>query len=194
MRTMPLFISVAATTALIVGAVATPALAVPNEDFVTTSITSGSLTMTAFGANLSAVVLDGATDKTATGTSAEWTITDARGTGADWTVSVSATDFFSAAGSVDTVQRTLAVENLTLTPGTLTATAGSETAPAANILTMSNSVQSLVATGGSAMGVYNLTPSYSLNVPAQTFRSNFVGTVGDSLISPYISTITFTIL
>jgi hypothetical protein len=195
MRTIPrLTLGVIAAATLIVGSTVTPALAAPTDDYVTTSITGGSLSMSAFGANLSSVTLDGSIDQQATGTSAEWTITDARGTGAEWTVSVSATDFFSAAGTADTTARTLAIENLTLTPGTVTATTGSDTAPTATALTVTNDTQSLIATGASAKGVYNLTPEYTLDVPAKTFRSNFVGTVGSSDLAPYISTITFTII
>lgn len=140
------------------------------------------------------MTLDGSNTQAATGSSTQWSITDARGTGAAWTLSVSATVPTSAAGSTELTARTLPVGNLTITPGAITAGAGSDaatgiTAPALTMLTTS---QALVAAEATHKGTYTLTPSFSLAIPANAFRSNYaVGSSG--ALNPYTTTVTYTI-
>lgn len=163
-------------------------------DVVDSTISGGTLTATTAGATLSGVTLDGSNIQAATGSSTEWTIKDARGTGAAWTVSVSATVPTSAAGSVETTARTIPVGNLTITPGTITAGAGADsvagiTAPALTMLTTS---QALVTASATHKGTYTLTPSFSLALPANVYRSNYVGVVGSTALNPYTTTVTYT--
>ena len=165
------------------------------DTFTTTPPSGGSLTATTAGATLSEVRLNGTSTQYATGTSAQWTITDARGTGAPWTLSVSATVPTSAAGTVEQSARTLPVGNLTITPGQITADTGADpadsiTAPA---LKLSDSSQTLVSTKGPNKGTYTLTPEFSLAVPANAYRSNWSGAIDGSSLNPYISTLTVTI-
>ncbi|WP_241986552.1 WxL domain-containing protein [Cryobacterium fucosi] len=140
------------------------------------------------------MTLDGTNTQAATGSSTQWSIKDARGTGAAWTLSVSATVPTSAAGTTELVARTLPGGNLTITPGTITAGAGADaatgiTAPALTILETS---QALVAATATHKGTYTLTPSFSLAIPANTFRSNYaVGSSG--ALNPYTTTLTYTI-
>ncbi len=164
-------------------------------DTVESAVDGGTLTATTAGVTLTAVTLDGSNTQTATGTSAQWTIEDARGTGAAWTLSVKATVPTSAAGSVETVARTIPVGNLTITPGTITAGAGADpasgiTAPA---LAMSTSFQALISASGPHKGSYTLTPSFSLAIPANAFRSNWPGVVDVGTLNPYMTTLTYTI-
>lgn len=100
----------------------------------------------------------------------------------------------SAAGNgIDTTARTLPVGNLTITFGVVTAGAGSDTAPTTSPVTLSGTEQTLVAPAqGCGKGSYTVSPEFSLAVPANAYRSNFVGAVG-SAVNPYVSTITFTI-
>jgi hypothetical protein len=177
------------------GILLTTVLPAATADTVDSTISGGSLTSTTSGANLSGVTLDG-TDKAATGTSSSpWSISDSRGTGQAWTLSVTATVPTSAAGTVETTARTIPVSNLTITPGTLTAGSGAD--PVAGIsapaLAMSGSAQALVASAGANRGTYALTPTYSLAVPANTYRSNYFGAVGSTALLPYVSTLTYTI-
>jgi hypothetical protein len=189
---------VVAASALLLTAGLSPALAADPE--VGSTISGGSLTSVQAGATLSGVTLDGSNTQVATGVSpTAWTITDARGTGAVWALSVSATVPTSAAGTgPDTVARTIPVANLTITPGTVTAGAGADpvgtggagiTAPA---LAMLETPQALVSAGATHKGTYSLTPSFSLAIPANAFRSNLSGAVGSAL-NPYVTTVTFTI-
>ena len=166
-----------------------------NTTFTSTAPSGGSLTATTVGATLTEVRLNGTSTQYATGTSTQWTITDARGTGAAWTLSVSATVPTSAAGTVEQIARTLPIGNLTITPGPLTADTGADpvgsiTAPA---LTLSGSTQTLVSTKGPNKGIYTLTPKFSLAVPANAYRSNWSDAIDDSNLNPYISTLTVTI-
>lgn len=104
------------------------------------------------------------------------------------------TPFTSAAGTVDTVERQLAADNLVITPGAVTAGDGSDTAPTAAPaapVTMSGTAQALVSST-SAKGTFTLTPAFDLTVPANAFRSNYAGVYGKT-VNPYIATITFTI-
>jgi hypothetical protein len=170
----------------------TPAAA----DTVDSAVSGGSLTSSTSGATLSGVTLNGSSTQTATGTaSSPWSIRDARGTGDTWTLSVSATDFTSDAGTVETTVRTISASHLTITPGTVTAEAGADSASniSADPLTVSTSSQALVSATGPDKGTYTLTPSFSLAIPANAYRSNYSGTVGSSPLNPYTSTLTYTI-
>ena len=183
-------------TGILFGVALSPAQA--NNDTVDATVTAGNLTANGTTPkNMTSVALDGATAKASTGTPAPWTITNARGTNAGWSLSVSATNFVSAAGTVDTVARTLPSENLTITPGTITAGIGSDPAPVADAVTLPAQGQpaaTLVSVTSLGKGTYTLTPTFSLNVPANAFRSNFSAAVGSTAVNPYVSTVTFTIV
>ena len=181
------------TGILLSGAIA-PAMAETAES----TVSGGSLGATTAGATLAGVTLNGF-DQSVTGPSSEWTITDARGTGAAWTLSAMATAPTSAAGTtIDKIARVIPVDNLTITPGTITAGEGSDPASSvtAPTLKMSGSTQTLVSGSPSSTsqskGTYTLTPTFSLTIPANAYRSNWNAAVDTGLI-PYISTITFTI-
>ncbi|MDH6237637.1 WxL domain-containing protein [Cryobacterium sp. CG_9.6] len=176
------------------GLVVSPASADIPDDTITVSVTAGLLSASAFAPDaMTDVVLDGTNTNTSTGTAPEWTVTNARGSDAAWSLSASATDFTSAAGSIDTTARVLDIGNLIITPGTVTAGTGSDDAPTTAPVTMSTTAQALVTSATLGKGSYTLTPTFGLSVPANSFRSNFSGVVGSSPINPYISTITFTI-
>lgn len=186
------------TKALAVLAVSGMALgagaAAASADTVNSTVSGGSLTVSTAAPTLSAVTLNGTNTETSTGTSGTWTITDARGTGANWTVSASATAFTSAAGLVENTARTIPATALTVTPGTVTAGAGSDAATiSAPALAMSTTSQALISATGPAKGTYTLAPSFSLAIPANAYRSNYSGTVGSSALNPYTSTLTYTI-
>lgn len=156
---------------------------------------AGNLTATTAGATLSGVTLLGAEPQFASGTSSQWSIVDARGTGAAWTLSVSATAPTSAAGTVETEERVLPVQNLSINPGTIT-TGPSTDAPTgitAPELALSGTPQTLIATVGPHRGTYLMTPTFSLMIPANAYRSNFTGAVENSPMNPYVTVLTFTI-
>lgn len=178
----------------VVGILLTTGIMPSTADVLESTVSGGSLTVSTAAPTLSAVTLDGTSTQTSTGTSAAWSVTDARGTGAAWAVSVSATDFTSAAGDTDLIARTIPVGDLTITPGTITAATGSDPATgiSAPTLALSTSSQTLISAAGPNMGTYNLTPSFSLDVVANAYRSNYTSGVTGAL-NPYTSTITYTI-
>lgn len=161
-----------------------------------TIISAGLLTDVTTGPTLAGAQLTGA-NQTVAGTAPSWTIIDARGTGAAWTLSLSATDFISAAGTTETTVRTIPIAgNLTITPGTITAGAGSDPAPtsAAMTVTAAATSQAVIASGGMAKGTYTLAPTFSMIIPANSYRSNnTVGTTSAGGHNAFISTITYTI-
>jgi hypothetical protein len=183
------------TTGILLGVALSPAQA--TTDTVDATVSAGNLTANGTTPKyMTGVTLDGVSAKASTGTPAPWTITNARGTNAGWALSVSATDFVSAAGKIDTTARTLPAENLTITPGVITASTGSDPAPLASPVVLPAADQpsaTLVSTATLGKGTYTLTPTFSLNIPANTFRSNFSAAIGTSTVNPYVSTITFTI-
>lgn len=181
----------AATVALATMAGALPA----HADTVTSQVSGGSLSVTTAGVALSAVTLNGST-QSASGTTSTWTITDARGTGAAWSATVTATTPTSAAGSVETTARTIAVSNLKVSTGTVTA--GTDSDPASGItgstnLALSTGSQTVISATADHKGTYTLTPSFTLSVPANAYRSNYSGAVGSTSLNAYSSTVTYTI-
>lgn len=197
MRTKTTAIAALAVAGIITALIAAPAhaSAISNSSTapINATILGGSLTQTVSGATLSSVTLNGNSAQSATGSAAQWMLIDARGTGAAWAVTVSATDFTSAAGTVDTVARTITVGNLVMTPGFITSVAGSDVVPATSSVTMSGTAQSIVSAPAPSKGTYTLTPSFALNVPINAYRSNYSGTLSNGTINPYISTVTITI-
>ncbi|TFD72638.1 ice-binding family protein [Cryobacterium gelidum] len=171
------------------------AVSVGTVSFTNPAPTVGDLTATTAGATLSAVTLLGTQPQVATGVSSLWTIIDARGTGAAWTLSVSATTPTSAAGTVETQDRVLPVNNLSIAPGTITTGPNTDAATdiTAPTLALSTSPQTLIATTGPHEGTYLLTPTYSLIIPSNAYRSNYSGAIEDSPMNPYVTVLTFTI-
>lgn len=195
-------IGVVGVAGFLLAAGVAPAMA---DDTVNSTVAGGDLTFTgSTGAiDLAAATLTGAS-QTVTGNSSGWTITDARGTGAAWTLSASATDFVSAAGGADATARTIVASNLKIDPSSIAAGTGADpvsgTDPATGLATtisaseetMSTSSAALITAGTNHKGKYTVTPKYSLNIPANAYRSNYKsGSSGD--MNPYVSTITFTL-
>ncbi|TFD55954.1 WxL domain-containing protein [Cryobacterium sp. Hh38] len=201
MHTRTTWIGTGTLTSLLVGGclvgasfLGTPPASAESADTAEFTITSGGLQSTVSApSNMSSVVLRSG-EQRSTGTALAWTIIDARGSGAGWTLSASASDFTSAPGTSadELVPRTISVANLVITPGTVVATGGADTAPETSALTMSTLAQALVwappaATGAKGSFVL-LAPLFDLTIPATAFRSN----VGVDGVHPYASTITFT--
>ncbi len=163
---------------------------------VNSAVSGASLTATTYGAALTSITLNG-DNRTSTGTSSSaWSFEDARGTGAAWTIAVTGTAATSAAGTVETVARTIAVGALSITVGTITAGAGADavstTLTGQTALAMTTSAQTVIASTGNNKGTYAATPTYSLAIRANAFRSNY--TTGSSgALNAYTSTLTYTI-
>jgi hypothetical protein len=166
------------------------------SDTISSAILGGALSaVVSAPTQMSPVILDGRSNRASIGRPDVWTITNARGSSAAWSLSVSATDFISAPGTLDTVERTVAVKNLTITPGIVTAhtSEGADTAPTTEPVTVSGLPQALVWTSTLGKGTFTLTPEFSLNVPLNAYRSNFSGGIDGSVVNPFVSILTFTI-
>ena len=167
-----------------------------SSDPISATVLGGALTaVVSAPTEMSPVVLDGRDAHTSVGRPSEWTITNARGSSAAWSLSVSATDFVSAPGTLDTLARTVAAENLTITPGIVTAhtSQGADAAPTTEPVRVSGQPQALVWTSTLGKGTFTLTPEFSLSVPPNAYRSNFSGTIDGSAVNPFVSVLTFTI-
>ena len=192
MRALIKTAGITATTAVLLALALTPAHATDNEE-ISAAVTGGGLTAVVSGASLSSVALDDSSSQLASGVAESlWIITDARGSGAAWGLTASGTDFVSAAGTADTMPRTLPIENLVITPGVVTSAGGADTAPLTSPVAMAHRPLVLVTATGDYKGTFTLTPSFDLTVPANAFRSNFK-TGASGAVNPYVSTITFTI-
>ena len=166
------------------------------SDTISSTILGGALSaVVSAPTQMTPVVLDGRSSHTSVGSPAQWTITNGRGSSAAWSLSVSATDFTSAPGTLDTIERTVAVENLTITPGIVTAhtSEGADAAPTTEPVTVSSLPQALVWTSTLGKGTFTLTPEFTLNVPLNAYRSNFSGAIDGSVVNPFVSILTFTI-
>lgn len=169
------------------------AVTLDSNTFTAPRAHAGTLTAVAAGAGLNGVRLNGTSTQYSTGTSTQWSITDTRSNGAPWTLSVSATTPTSTAGTVDLEARTLPVGNLVLTPGPITTSTGQPSGITAEPLALSTSPQALLSSRTPGRGSYVLTPSFSLAVPANAYRSNFSGAVAASSLTPFVSVLTITI-
>jgi hypothetical protein len=158
-------------------------------------VSAGNLTATTSAITMTATTLDGQNVQHAIGTPATvWRITDARGSSAPWTLSVSGTDFVSAAGTRDVTPRTIAVRHLSITPGIVSADSGSDPAATGTSVTLSGTPQSLISVASAGKGSYSYTPVFDLSVPANAFRSNYADAVGiGGTRNPYVATLTYTV-
>lgn len=185
--TLGVFLAVCALTALSLAPAANA-----EDQPVNVSVRGGTLHATLVAPTLGDVLLDGQTEQIATATAPQWTIVDARGSGAAWSMSVEGTDFTSAAGTVDSTIRTMPIAALTIDPGTIAATTGSDPKPLHGIVSITAVPQPLVWASTGAKGSFTLTPDFTVTVPTNAFRSNFaVGQTG--AINPYVTLLTFTI-
>ncbi len=167
-----------------------------SSDTLSATISGGALTaVVSAPSTMTSVVLDGLTTHASVGRPAEWVITNARGTNAAWCLSVSATDFTSAPGVLDLLERTVTINNLTITPGLITAhiTEGADAAPATEPVTVSSRPQALVWAPTLGKGTFTLKPEFSLSIPPNAYRSNFSGAIRESAVNPFVSVLTFTI-
>lgn len=155
----------------------------------------GVLSISTEPVELSDVTLAGVSGQEAAAVSAPWTVSDSRYGGGPWTATISATDFVSAAGTVDRVPRVLSRDNLVLTAGIVTPAVGSDPVGriTAETIRTWGSAQPFLWTLGGNNGSYSLSPDIRLRIPANTFRSNFSGIVNGSALNPYVSVVTYTI-
>jgi hypothetical protein len=187
-RTMAL-IAMAAVFAL---GVAIPS----NAETVTAGVLGGALSLTSSPVVFSNTSLDGSNQTLSAQPLVPWSVLDARGTGAPWTATIAASDFVSAAGTVDTTQRSMPASSLKVTVGEPTAGIGSDAITnitGASSLPLSTSAQTLISSTGASKGLYTFSPTFTLTVPANTYRPNYAGNVGVSATNAYVSTLTLTI-
>jgi hypothetical protein len=94
------------------------------------TVFGGTLSTSVYGTNLTPATLNGTSTQTMTGTSAPWKLVDARGTGVAWNLSVTVSNFTSAAvtnGTTTQPLRTIFGSNLAITPGSFALAADTAT-------------------------------------------------------------------
>lgn len=155
--------------------------------------TTGTLTATIASATITGTTLTASGTQLATGQSTSWSVQDTRGTNAAWSLTVTASIPTSAAGTIDTTARTIPLTNLSMKAGTITADSGSGSGIITTTnLTLSGTPQALLNTSGQNNGTYRFTPTFTLVIPANAYRSNFAGSISAAQTNPYVSTLTVT--
>jgi hypothetical protein len=182
--------------AVAVGIVGSTAfLGVANAETASVTLTAGTLTISTQPFAFANTAVTGASQNINASPGSAWNVTDARGTGAAWTATISSTALTSAAGSVENVARTIGVGQLSMVNGAVTAGSGADatTNITSSGVTLSGSNQTFIASSGTNKGSYTFTPTMTLAIPANAYRSNYSGTVGSSGLNAYTATLTISI-
>lgn len=168
---------------------------IAQAETATVTLTGGTLTISTQPFSFSNTAVTGASQSITATPGSAWSVSDARGTGAGWTATISSTVLTSAAGSVETLARTIAVGQMSTVDGAVTAGSGADATT--NItttgVTLSGSAQTFIASSGTNRGSYTFSPTMTLVVPANAYRSNYSGAVGGSALNPYSATLTVSI-
>ena len=147
----------------------------------TITISGSPLSVTPQAITCTTVVLSGIA-QTATCTTSAWTIKDPTGTGAGYRLQISATNFSDGAG------HTIPVSGfkLTLADTAITTTAGN-TKPAsamASATPLSTTAQNVLSAAvNTGIGTYNATPTFSIDVPPDTFSGSYVSTISATMVA-----------
>ena len=159
------------------------------------TLTGGSLTISTQPFAFANTAVTGAAQSINASPGSAWSVTDGRGTGAAWTATISSTALVSAAGSVETNAQTIAVGQMSTVDGAVTAGSGADatTNITTSGVTLTGSAQTFIASLGTNRGSYTFTPTMTLAIPANAYRSNYSGTVGSSGLNPYTATLTVSI-
>lgn len=136
----------------------------------------GNLTVTPASITFAAFTLDGTDHYNVVGTTAAWNATDATGSGLGWHVTIVAT-VPTNAGSKTIATAGFEMELLdtaiTFTDGNTKPISSFNTAKALGI-----EAQTLVSAAiGEGMGSYTLAPTFTLDVPAETYAGTYNNTV-----------------
>jgi opacity protein-like surface antigen len=167
-----------AAAALLMSATAVPALAEGGTTGAsgTISLTGGSLSVEAAAIGFTGFALDGTAHNDVTGTTTEWTVKDPTGTGAGWKLNISATDFTNVGGKLIPVsgfEVSLLDENIEVVAGNDAPTSSATTA-----LVLTTEPQKLVSAAvDEGMGTYTLLPTFTLDVPVDTYAGDYSSTV-----------------
>ena len=160
----------------------------------TIDVNGGTLSSTTNSISFSTVTLDG-TDTTTTG-NATWTVVDPTGTGAGWNITVVSTDItglevdglttrtidIDAAGGDQDLLVSVASIAVTTGNGLPTTAVGSNTDVP---FTGASALKILSAAADDGMGTFTYVPTFTLEVPAETYASNttFGGTITVTIAS-----------
>lgn len=149
---------------------------------VSVILTSGTLSVTADDISFEAFTLNG-TDQVTTAT-ASWTAVDARGTGLGWNVTVISTDMTSTEqpGRIIDISQ-IDQEFRVQIPSSAIATLAGNTAPTTRVpsptaipSTTDSALKVISAAVDDGMGTYMLSPTFTLEVPAEQYSGTYNGT------------------
>jgi hypothetical protein len=147
------------------------------------TVTGGTLSVTPAAITFNGVTLNGQTQNDVAGATTAWTATDPTGTGIGWSVTISATDFLKTGDATKTIP--VSGFEMTLLDTAITTVAGNAQ-PVSSFGTAKalGATQTLVtAAAGTGMGTYGLLPTFTLDVPADTYAGDYVSTVTVSISS-----------
>lgn len=168
-------ILVLAVTIMMVFASIMPVLATDGTG--TLVLTGGSLSVAPTAVTFAAFTLDGVKHDNVGGTTTAWSVIDATGSGAGWHLTVSAT--VPTNGDSKTIP--LTGLDITLLDANIAKIDGHATKPVSTItdgLTLTGTGQNMVSAAiNTAMGSYTIQPTFTLDVPAETYAGTYNTTV-----------------
>ena len=168
---------------LAVAAVLCPGVVMVLADTTSGSITvtGGSLSLTPAAVTMNAVALDGTDHNNVPGTTSAWTAEDPTGTGSGWHGTIVASNFSDGSGhsiAKSGFDIQLLDENIVLNSG--------NTKPTSQVTSFTNfgsEITFVSAAAGTGMGNYSLTPTFRLDVPAETHAGGYSCTITTTITS-----------
>lgn len=140
----------------------------------TVEITGGNLSIVPQAITFEGVTLSGAAQSGIAGSTTAWTVTDPTGTGAGWTVTIQAGDFEKTTDPT----KTIPASGFKASLSDIDTIAGN--APPTSSLAGASLDQEQVlvsAAAGEGMGTYKVTPTFTLDVPVDTYAGTYEATV-----------------
>jgi hypothetical protein len=172
-----------AAVLLTVAALVCPSVVIVLADTTSGSIavTGGSLSLTPAAVSMTGVTLDGTDHNNVPGTTSAWTADDPTGTGSGWHGTIVASNFSDGSGhsiAKSGFDIQLLDENIVLNSG--------NTKPTSQVTSFTNFASEITfvsAASGTGMGNYSLTPTFRLDVPAETHAGSYSCTITTTITS-----------
>ena len=156
----------------------------------TVAITGGTLSFSSDNVSLSGVTLGGSdTTSTSASGSNSWSAVDATGSGAGWNVTIDATDFTDGSSHTLDISDTSQEFKIQLLDNDITVTSGN-TKPVSQVTSLTAIPESpaaalkfVSAATDTGMGTYAISPSFELEIPAETYAGSYSSTVTITAVS-----------
>jgi len=172
-----------AAVLLSIVALLSPSVLIVLADTTSGSITvsGGSLSLTPAAVSISGVTLDGTDHNNVGGTTSAWTAEDPTGSGSGWHGTIIASSFSDGSGhsiAASGFDIQLLDENIVLNSGNT-----KPTSQVTSFTSFASEITFVAASAGTGMGNYSLTPTFRLDVPAETHAGSYSCTITTTIAS-----------